>query len=64
VCLAVALITLAALGHVVPAHGGGATFTVTSAADTSDDDLGDGVCADSLSACTLRAAIEQLKSER
>jgi CSLREA domain-containing protein len=35
----------------------GKTFTVNSTADTTDANRGDGVCADSLGRCTLRAAI-------
>jgi CSLREA domain-containing protein len=35
------------------------TFTVTTTADTSDADLGDGTCADADSACSLRAALEE-----
>lgn len=35
------------------------TFTVTSTADTPDATPGDGICADSLAQCTLRAAITE-----
>ena len=35
------------------------TFTVDSTADTADANLGNGVCADSLARCTLRAAIAE-----
>ncbi len=35
------------------------TFTVTSTADNVDVTPGDGICADALGACTLRAAIEE-----
>jgi CSLREA domain-containing protein len=37
----------------------GLTFTVTSSADTPDVSNGDGLCADSNGACTLRAAITE-----
>jgi CSLREA domain-containing protein len=37
----------------------GVTFTVDSIADESDANVGDGVCADPMGACTLRAAIEE-----
>lgn len=36
-----------------------ATFTVNSSGDTSDFPIGNGVCADSLGNCTLRAAIQE-----
>lgn len=36
-----------------------AGFTVDSTADTSDANLGDGLCADTSGNCTLRAAIQQ-----
>ncbi|MEP7377971.1 MAG: PKD domain-containing protein [Chloroflexota bacterium] len=35
------------------------TFIVTSAADSGDVTLGDGICANAQGACTLRAAIEE-----
>src|SRR5690349_21064499 len=35
------------------------TFTVNSTADTADAAVGNGVCADSQSRCTLRAAIQE-----
>lgn len=35
------------------------TFTVTSVADTPDQQPGDGLCADSSGACTLRAALTE-----
>jgi CSLREA domain-containing protein len=38
------------------------TFTVNSAADTSDANRGNGLCADANGNCTLRAAIEELNS--
>src|SRR5690242_21753792 len=37
----------------------GATYVVNSTADSSDADQADGVCADALGRCTLRAAIMQ-----
>ncbi|NPA98188.1 MAG: CSLREA domain-containing protein [Crenarchaeota archaeon] len=39
-----------------------AVFTVNSAADTSDANLGDGICATSTGECTLRAAVEEANS--
>ena len=41
------------------AAASGLTFTVTSPADTPDALNGDGVCADSLGRCTLRAAMTE-----
>ncbi len=35
------------------------TWTVTSDADTADNSVGDGVCADSQNRCTLRAAMQE-----
>jgi CSLREA domain-containing protein len=35
------------------------TFTVNTASDTDDDDLGDGSCADQFGFCSLRAAIQE-----
>jgi len=40
------------------------TFTVTSTSDTPDNSPGDGVCADSLARCTLRAAITEANWSR
>jgi CSLREA domain-containing protein/uncharacterized repeat protein (TIGR01451 family) len=42
---------------VLPAHA--ATFIVNSTADTSDDNPGNGICADADGNCTLRAAIQE-----
>jgi CSLREA domain-containing protein len=39
------------------------TFTVNSTADAGDDNPGDGTCATSGGACTLRAAIEEANSD-
>jgi CSLREA domain-containing protein len=36
-----------------------ATFTVDSTADTVDVNIGDGLCADNIGKCTLRAAIQE-----
>jgi CSLREA domain-containing protein len=36
-----------------------ATFTINTTNDTSDADLGDGICADINGKCSLRAAIMQ-----
>lgn len=41
------------------APAGAADFAVNSTADTHDEVLADGVCADADGACTLRAALEQ-----
>lgn len=38
------------------------TFTVNSLADTPDANPGNGVCADAVGACTLRAAIQESHS--
>ena len=51
-------------GSAAPASGGPSaaaarTFTVTSTADTPDAAPGNGVCADSTGACTLRAALTE-----
>ena len=54
---------LAAQGHrtvdSVVATPGGKTYTVTSAADTADVAPGNGICADALGQCTLRAAMAE-----
>jgi CSLREA domain-containing protein len=52
---AVLLLTVYATRHRVHA----ATLTVNSTADTTDVAPGDGVCADGLGNCTLRAAIQE-----
>src|SRR5690349_19094890 len=39
------------------------SFTVTSTTDTHDATPGDGVCADSTAACTLRAATEEANAQ-
>ena len=49
------VLMLAAAALATPAHA--ATFTVNSTADTVDETPGDGTCADSTGACTLRAAV-------
>lgn len=36
-----------------------ATFTVNSTSDNADANVGDGICADLLGNCTLRAAIQE-----
>ena len=41
----------------LPSHA--ATFTVNSTADTSDDNPGNGICADADGNCTLRAAVQE-----
>lgn len=46
-----------ALALAVPGYASAATFTVNSTADSVDATPGDGVCADSSGACTLRAAV-------
>jgi CSLREA domain-containing protein len=43
----------------VPAAGPAAVFTVTSTADLADTAVGNGVCAASGGACTLRAAVQE-----
>jgi CSLREA domain-containing protein len=56
----VVLLTLAPRTAQPPAvEAASLTFTVTSTADTHDAAPGDGVCADTNSQCTLRAAIEE-----
>ena len=37
----------------------GLVFTVNDIADTADASVGDGICADAIGRCTLRAAIEE-----
>src|SRR6267154_865717 len=52
------LIAWAALSLLaVPSHA--ATFTVNTTADTADAVPGDGICADSGGACSLRAAVQE-----
>src|SRR6266849_4086309 len=52
------LIAWAALGFVaLPSHA--ATFVVNTTADTADAVPGDGICADSGGACSLRAAVQE-----
>ncbi|HSN17752.1 MAG TPA: choice-of-anchor Q domain-containing protein [Gammaproteobacteria bacterium] len=46
-----------ALSLALPGFAAAATFTVNSTADTVDANPGDGTCADSTGACTLRAAV-------
>ncbi len=46
-----------AVTAVMPSHA--ATFTVDSTADTSDVNLGNGICADLSGLCTLRAAVQE-----
>jgi CSLREA domain-containing protein len=61
------VVSIAALAVAVGALGGltsasaatGAEFTVTSAADAVDAGVGNGSCATSTGACTLRAAIQE-----
>ena len=55
--LAVALIPL--LSSSLTPKASAANFTVNSLGDTSDANVADGLCADAVGACTLRAAIEQ-----
>lgn len=50
------IVTTANMVAVLTASGAG-TFTVNSAADTVDASPGDGICADGVGNCTLRAAI-------
>src|SRR5258708_22998210 len=52
------LIAWAALS-LVAAPGHAATFVVNTTADTADAVPGDGKCADSSNACSLRAAVEE-----
>jgi CSLREA domain-containing protein len=47
------------IAFTAPQRAYAATFTVNSIGDTSDAAPGNGVCADSLGACTLRAAIQE-----
>ncbi len=46
-----------------PASAQDQTFTVTSPADAGDANVGDGTCATSNGACTLRAAIEEANND-
>ncbi|UKS25434.1 cadherin-like beta sandwich domain-containing protein [Paenibacillus sp. HWE-109] len=55
--LGLLLLVAAGIGAVSVASA--ATFTVNTTADTVDSNTGDGVCADSNSQCSLRAAIMQ-----
>ncbi|GGA12676.1 hypothetical protein GCM10008018_67130 [Paenibacillus marchantiophytorum] len=55
--LGLLLLVAAGIGAVSVASA--ATFTVNTTADTVDSNTGDGVCADSNSECSLRAAIMQ-----
>ena len=52
-----ALAAALAFALLAPAYAYAATFTVDSTADSVDANPGDGVCADSSGACTLRAAV-------
>lgn len=54
-CLVVCGILQLTIG--LPGHA--ATFIVNSTADTSDDNPGNGICADADGDCTLRAAIQE-----
>jgi len=60
-CLRTLLILSLLLLSITPwrAVSAAATFTVNSNADTPDQNIGDGLCDDGGSACTLRAAIEE-----
>lgn len=49
----------AVLLAVAPSAAGAATFTVNSVVDGVDSSAGDGICATSGNACTLRAAIDE-----
>jgi CSLREA domain-containing protein len=53
------LIGLSTLSPAASTPALAASFAVTSAADSPDANLGDGRCADSAGACTLRAAVMQ-----
>jgi len=58
--LLAALLSLVALGPAAqPAAAAGGTFTVNTNADDHDASPGDGTCATSGSACSLRAALEE-----
>src|SRR5947207_4209169 len=53
-------IGMVALALALPAASGATTaFTVDQAGDSHDANPGDGVCADAIGNCTLRAAIEE-----
>ncbi|HSN18006.1 MAG TPA: DUF11 domain-containing protein [Gammaproteobacteria bacterium] len=52
-----ALAAAVALALAVPGYASAATFIVNSTADSVDATPGDGTCADSSGACTLRAAV-------
>jgi parallel beta-helix repeat protein len=55
----IALLAVAGLTQTSPAHSAPLTFTVDDTGDTTDDTVGDGVCADEFGNCTLRAAIQE-----
>jgi CSLREA domain-containing protein len=58
-------VALALACGVLPAAGAGAaTFVVDSLADRIDAEPGDGVCADLIGSCTLRAAITEANASR
>src|SRR5687768_2958870 len=46
------------LGSLVPGRAGAATWLVDATADAQDAAAGDGLCADALGRCTLRAAVQ------
>ncbi len=52
-------VALLAVGASSATSAVGITFTVNSTGDGADANLGDGVCADAVGNCTLRAAISQ-----
>jgi CSLREA domain-containing protein len=57
--LIVVLIMPERLSTLLPTARAAATFTVNSFGDTFDAAPGNGICADSLNACTLRAALQE-----
>ncbi len=57
------LIAVLFLSAAVVAFGQGKVLTVTDPADSTDAVPGDGICADVLDRCTLRAAIEEANAE-
>ena len=55
----VVLVSVAIAALALASVAGAATFVVSSTVDSVDVAPGDGVCADSLGLCTLRAAIQE-----
>jgi|GEM_PF-3876606 len=46
------------MGALVPAAASASTWTVDTTDDTTDAAVGDGICADTMGDCSLRAAIQ------